>query len=120
VWLGRSIAQAVSRWLLTAVTRVRARVWSSGICGGQGGAGAGFLRVLQLPLPILHILFSMTGLCILHITFFSNILNMFSSVTVKVNVFAPCITTGSINVLCACSLPALHIILLVSILRFAK
>jgi hypothetical protein len=36
----------------TAVTRVRSRVWSSGICGGQSGAGAGFLRVLQFPLPI--------------------------------------------------------------------
>jgi hypothetical protein len=31
--LGRAIAQAVSRWLPTAV----ARVWSSGICGGQRG-----------------------------------------------------------------------------------
>jgi hypothetical protein len=46
------MAQAVSRWLLTAATRVRARVWSCGICGGQNGAGAGFLRVLQFPLPI--------------------------------------------------------------------
>jgi hypothetical protein len=26
---------------------------SGGICGGQNGAGAGFLRVLRLPLPIL-------------------------------------------------------------------
>jgi hypothetical protein len=50
--LGRAIAQAVSRWLPTAVARVRARVWSSGICGGQSGAGAGFLRVLRFPLPI--------------------------------------------------------------------
>jgi hypothetical protein len=33
-------------------TRVRSRVWSSGICGGQSGAGAGFLRVLRFPLPI--------------------------------------------------------------------
>jgi hypothetical protein len=32
-----------SRWLPTAAARVRARVWSSGICGGQNGAGAGFL-----------------------------------------------------------------------------
>jgi hypothetical protein len=32
--------------------RVRARVWSCGICGGQSGAGAGFLRVLRFPLPI--------------------------------------------------------------------
>jgi hypothetical protein len=28
------------------------RVWSCGICGGQSGAEAGFLRVLQFPLPI--------------------------------------------------------------------
>jgi hypothetical protein len=31
---GRAIAQASSRWLPTAAARVRARVWSSGICGG--------------------------------------------------------------------------------------
>jgi hypothetical protein len=49
---GRAIAQAVSRWLPTAAARVRSRVWSSGICDGQTGAGAGFLRVLQFPLPI--------------------------------------------------------------------
>jgi hypothetical protein len=36
---GRATAQAVSRWLPTAAARVRARVWSSGICGGQSGAG---------------------------------------------------------------------------------
>jgi hypothetical protein len=50
--VGRAIAQAVSRWLPTAAGRVRARVWSCGICGGQSGAGAGFLRVLRFPLPI--------------------------------------------------------------------
>jgi hypothetical protein len=43
---GRSIAQAVSSWLSTAAARVRARVCSSGVYGGQSGAGAGFLRVL--------------------------------------------------------------------------
>jgi hypothetical protein len=48
---GRAIAKAVSRWLPTAAARVQPRVWSSGICGGQSGAGAGFLRVLQFPLP---------------------------------------------------------------------
>jgi hypothetical protein len=48
---GRAIAQAVSRWLPTAAARVRPRVWSSGICGGQSGAGVGFLRVLRFPLP---------------------------------------------------------------------
>jgi hypothetical protein len=48
----RAIAQAVSRWLPTAAARVRARVWSCGICGGQSGAEADFLRVLRFPLPI--------------------------------------------------------------------
>jgi hypothetical protein len=48
----RAIAHAVSRWLPTAAARVRARVWSSGICGGQSGAGASFLWVLWFPLPI--------------------------------------------------------------------
>jgi hypothetical protein len=52
LYCGRAIAQAVSRWLPTAVARVRARVLSSGICGGQSGAGADFLRVLRFPLPI--------------------------------------------------------------------
>jgi hypothetical protein len=50
--LGRAIAHAVSRWLPTVAARVRARVWSCGICGGQSGAGAGFLQVLRFPLPI--------------------------------------------------------------------
>jgi hypothetical protein len=49
--LGHAIAEAVSRWLPTAAGRVRARFWSSGICGGQSGVGAGFLRVLRFPLP---------------------------------------------------------------------
>jgi hypothetical protein len=45
--VGRATAQAVSRWLPTAAARVQTRVWSSGICAGQSGAGAGFLRVLR-------------------------------------------------------------------------
>jgi hypothetical protein len=49
---GGAIVQAVSLWLPTAAARVRARVWSSEICGGQSGAGAGFLRVLRFPLLI--------------------------------------------------------------------
>jgi hypothetical protein len=49
---GRAITQAVSCWLPTAAARGRTRVWSCGICGGQIGAGAGFLRVLRFPLPI--------------------------------------------------------------------
>jgi hypothetical protein len=51
--VGRAIAEAVSRWLPTAAARVQSRVWSSGICGGQSGAGAGFLRVLRFPLPFI-------------------------------------------------------------------
>jgi hypothetical protein len=46
---GRAKAQAVSRWLPTAAARVQTRVLSSWICGGQSGAGAGFLRVLRFP-----------------------------------------------------------------------
>jgi hypothetical protein len=43
LFIGRAIAEAVSRWLPTAAAHVQSRVWSSGICGGQSGAGAGFL-----------------------------------------------------------------------------
>jgi hypothetical protein len=49
----RAMAQAVSRWLPTAAARVPARIMSCGICGGQSVTGAGFLRVLRFPLPIL-------------------------------------------------------------------
>jgi hypothetical protein len=51
--VGRPVAQAVSRRLLTATARVRAQVRSCGVCGGQSGTGAGFLRVLRFPLPVL-------------------------------------------------------------------
>jgi hypothetical protein len=45
-------SSAVRRWLPTPAARVR--VWATcGVCGGQSGAGAGFLRVLQFPLPII-------------------------------------------------------------------
>jgi hypothetical protein len=50
---GRAIAQAVSCWLPTTATRVRSRVWSSGIYGGHSSVGAGFLLILRFPLPIL-------------------------------------------------------------------
>jgi hypothetical protein len=42
--IGRAVAQAVSRWVPTAVARV---------CVGQSGTGAGFLRVLRFTLPII-------------------------------------------------------------------
>jgi hypothetical protein len=45
---GRAVAQAVIRWLPTAAARV-----ACGVCGGQSGIGAGFLRVLRFPLPII-------------------------------------------------------------------
>jgi hypothetical protein len=46
---GRDIAQAVSRWLPTAAARVRVRVWSSGISGGQSGAGQVFSEYFGFP-----------------------------------------------------------------------
>jgi hypothetical protein len=61
----RAIVQAVSRWLPTAA----ARVWSCEICGGQSGAGAGFLRVLRFPLPILHSTNCSTIILIYHLGF---------------------------------------------------
>jgi hypothetical protein len=50
--LGRAVAQAASRRLHTAATRIRARVWPCGTCGGQSSTGVGFLRVLRFLLPI--------------------------------------------------------------------
>jgi hypothetical protein len=50
----RAIAQAVSRWLPTAAVRVRSRVSSSGIYGGQSGAGASFLLCQSSFYQILH------------------------------------------------------------------
>jgi hypothetical protein len=48
----RAVAQAVSRWLPTAAARVRVRA-ACGICGGQSGIEASFLRVLRFLLPII-------------------------------------------------------------------
>jgi hypothetical protein len=49
---GRAIAQAVSRRLPTVAARVRSQIRSCGISDGERGTGAGFLRVLRFPLPI--------------------------------------------------------------------
>jgi hypothetical protein len=50
--VGRAIDQAVSRRHPTAAARVRDHDVSCGICDGQNGTGAGFLRVLRFSLPI--------------------------------------------------------------------
>jgi hypothetical protein len=50
--MGRAVAQAVSRWLPTAAALLRVRA-ACGVCGGHSGSGAGFLRVLRIPLPII-------------------------------------------------------------------
>jgi hypothetical protein len=50
--IGRAVAQAVSRWLPTVAARVRVRA-ARGVYGGQSRTGAGFLRVLRFPLPII-------------------------------------------------------------------
>jgi hypothetical protein len=49
--IGRAIAEAVSHWLSTAAVRGSRPGRHVGFCGGQSGAGAGFLRVLRFPLP---------------------------------------------------------------------
>jgi hypothetical protein len=60
--IGHVIAQAVSHWLPNAAAWVH--VWLPnaaarvhvravcGVCGGQSGTVAGFLRILRFPLPI--------------------------------------------------------------------
>jgi hypothetical protein len=48
--VGRAVAQAVSRFP-TVAARIRVRA-ACGVCGGQSGTGAGFLRVLRFSLPI--------------------------------------------------------------------
>ena len=57
--MGRAMAQAVSRWPLTAKTRVRSWVSPCGIFGGKSGTGQVFPLVLRfspvnsIP-PVLH------------------------------------------------------------------
>jgi hypothetical protein len=50
---GSAMAQAVSRWFSSASARIRIQVMSCEICGEKIGTGAGFLRVLPFPLPII-------------------------------------------------------------------
>jgi hypothetical protein len=53
ILVGRTTAQASSHRLPTAAARGRGKIRSTGICGGQSGAGVVLLRVLRLPLSIL-------------------------------------------------------------------
>jgi hypothetical protein len=57
---GSAVTQAGSRRLPTATARVQDRVKSCGICGGHSDTGAGFLRELRLPFPILHSIYNPT------------------------------------------------------------
>jgi hypothetical protein len=65
--LGRATAEAVSRWSLASHREGPGSRpgLASGICGGQNGAGAGFLRVLPFLLPTT---FHSTNFSILTIT----------------------------------------------------
>jgi hypothetical protein len=51
---GGAIAKTISRCLPTAVARVRFRIRSCGIYGGQSGTRAGFLQLLRFPLLLVY------------------------------------------------------------------
>jgi hypothetical protein len=59
--LGLAVAQAVSRWLSTAAVQVRIRA-ACGVFGGQSSIGAGFLRELPFPQPIIPPIFPSSSL----------------------------------------------------------
>jgi hypothetical protein len=50
--IGRAIAQAVSHWLPTAATRVRAQVWQVGFVVDKVALGQVFSEYFSFPLPI--------------------------------------------------------------------
>jgi hypothetical protein len=50
--LDRAITQAVSGWLLPAAARVRARIWSSGICGEKVALGQVLSEYFGFPCQI--------------------------------------------------------------------
>jgi hypothetical protein len=52
-FVGRAIAKAISRRLLTVAGRVPSQARPCGICGERCGTGACFLRVFLFPLTIL-------------------------------------------------------------------
>jgi hypothetical protein len=49
---GHTTAQVISLWLLSMVDQVQSQLSSGGICSEKSGSGAGFHRVLWLPLSI--------------------------------------------------------------------
>jgi hypothetical protein len=63
---GCVVAQAVSCRLPVVAAHSRALGKSCGICGGESGIGAGFLRVLRLPLPLIQYTNSCTIITIYH------------------------------------------------------
>jgi hypothetical protein len=54
LWHSYSSAQAFSRRLTTAVSEVRDRAKSCGVCGEQSGTGTVIFRVLQFLPSIIH------------------------------------------------------------------
>lgn len=51
---GSALGEAVSDGIAAAAARIRTRVSSYWFCGGQGGTGAGDVRVLRFYLSVIH------------------------------------------------------------------